>query len=250
MTRGVRRIIEDMTTHPDFEPHRAQILACGFTSMQGTPLVTRDGRAVGGICTTFRRCYTPPEEELQVLDLYARAAAAVIERHQQIDELRQRTMILSSTNGMLVESIKWLKDRIDEIEVHSSSLNAGEIRRIAKLTKNELQSAIRLAGANDSGYPPDGGLERFRHPYGLSLRELEVLISIWKGLSDKEIATRLRISRFTVARHVGAVLRKMNADSRTQVAIRAEREGLMSTSLIEQNSRDEFQFTPGTAVRP
>jgi len=249
MTRGVPRIIEDMTTHPDFEEHRAQTLASGFRSMQGIPMVTKAGRAVGGICTSFNRPYTPPEEELHILNLYAGAAAAVIERHQQIAELKQMTMMLSSTAGILLESIRWMKNWIDEIEARSP-LDARELRRIAKLAMEELQRATELTGASNSLSASRRPEELPEHPYGLSIRELEVLVCIWRGMSDKEIARLLNISRFTVSRHVTSVLRKMNAVSRTQVALRAEREGLVNNSLTNQTSETTLLTlrTGGTSV--
>ena len=41
-----------------------------------------------------------------------------------------------------------------------------------------------------------------------------------RGLRDKQIAERLNISVKTVEKHVGAVLRKTGASSRTEVAAR------------------------------
>ncbi len=60
-------------------------------------------------------------------------------------------------------------------------------------------------------------------PTGTSLtqRESEVRILLEQGLADKQIATRLGISVKTVEKHVGAVLRKENVRSRTElVALR------------------------------
>ena len=62
------------------------------------------------------------------------------------------------------------------------------------------------------------------NPYGLSAREIEVLMNVWKGLSDKEIAQRMGISHFTASKHLGAVMRKMDVGSRTQASLRVERE--------------------------
>jgi branched-chain amino acid transport system substrate-binding protein len=61
-------------------------------------------------------------------------------------------------------------------------------------------------------------------PYNLSPREWTVLREIAKGLSDFEIAESLGITKFTVNKHVGAILAKMNVASRTAAAVRAIRE--------------------------
>lgn len=63
-------------------------------------------------------------------------------------------------------------------------------------------------------------------PYSpLSKREMEVLIYITKGKSNKEIAYSLGISHQTVKNHVTSILRKLGVDDRTQAAIYAYRRG-------------------------
>ncbi len=62
--------------------------------------------------------------------------------------------------------------------------------------------------------------------YHLSARELAVLELLSQGFSDKEIAGALRVTPFTVNKHVGAILIKMNVRSRTAAAVHAIREHL------------------------
>jgi DNA-binding NarL/FixJ family response regulator len=64
--------------------------------------------------------------------------------------------------------------------------------------------------------------------YGLTYRELAVLQLVARGDADKQIANVLRISVFTVNQHVGRILSKMGASSRTEAGVRAIREGLAS----------------------
>jgi len=61
----------------------------------------------------------------------------------------------------------------------------------------------------------------------LTSRELEVLIQIGRGLSNKEIATELSISQMTVKTHVSNILGKLNLADRTQAAIFSIRQGLV-----------------------
>ncbi len=49
----------------------------------------------------------------------------------------------------------------------------------------------------------------------LSNREVEVLMLIGKGFSDKEIATQLKISSRTVQTHVSRILVKLSAKNRS-----------------------------------
>jgi DNA-binding NarL/FixJ family response regulator len=66
------------------------------------------------------------------------------------------------------------------------------------------------------------------HP--LSIREMEVLSYVTRGLSNKEIANLLGISHQTVKNHVTAILRKIGVEDRTQAAIYALRRGWVRLS--------------------
>lgn len=64
-------------------------------------------------------------------------------------------------------------------------------------------------------------------PYGLSIRELEVLTLVAGGHTNVQIAHRLSIAPRTVAKHVEHLLAKLGAASRTEAAVRATRAGLL-----------------------
>jgi DNA-binding NarL/FixJ family response regulator len=59
----------------------------------------------------------------------------------------------------------------------------------------------------------------------LTPRELEVLQGMARGLTNRQIALRLKISEHTVKFHAGAVLGKLEARSRTEAVARAMRLG-------------------------
>jgi DNA-binding NarL/FixJ family response regulator len=54
-----------------------------------------------------------------------------------------------------------------------------------------------------------------------------VLEALSRGLADHEIAHGLGITEFTVNKHVGAILLKMNVRSRTAAAIHAIRKHIV-----------------------
>lgn len=66
-----------------------------------------------------------------------------------------------------------------------------------------------------------------REPDRLTPREREVLELLADGLSNRAIGVRLGISAHTVKFHVDALLDKLAARSRTQVVVKAVREGLL-----------------------
>ena len=64
-------------------------------------------------------------------------------------------------------------------------------------------------------------------PDRLTARELDVLRSVTAGQRNKEIAAELGISENTVKYHLRNILEKLHAQSRTEVAMVAMREGLV-----------------------
>jgi DNA-binding NarL/FixJ family response regulator len=69
----------------------------------------------------------------------------------------------------------------------------------------------------------------------LSPREMEILVFITRGASNKEIAHELGISRQTVKNHMSSVLRKIGVEDRTQAAVLALRRGWVR--LEDTNSK-------------
>lgn len=62
----------------------------------------------------------------------------------------------------------------------------------------------------------------------LSGREIEVLKLAARGLSNKDIATKLFISKRTVQGHLGSIFNKLNVGSRTEAVFQAVKRGLLS----------------------
>lgn len=64
----------------------------------------------------------------------------------------------------------------------------------------------------------------------LTPREREILNYIAKGFLNKQIAAELDISEQTIKNHVTSILRKLNANARTEAVVVAIRQGLISIS--------------------
>ncbi len=83
-------------------------------------------------------------------------------------------------------------------------------------------AAIRTIAAGGSVFGPlaAGVHEEFR----LTMREREVVAAVVSGLTNDEIAGRLGISRKGVEAHLSRLYERAGVASRTELAIRAERE--------------------------
>jgi two-component system response regulator DegU len=64
----------------------------------------------------------------------------------------------------------------------------------------------------------------------LTPREMEILKHIGQGLLNKQIAAELSISEQTIKNHVTSILRKLNANARTEAVVLAIKQGLITIS--------------------
>jgi len=76
--------------------------------------------------------------------------------------------------------------------------------------------------------PLGHGTETFVSP--VTAREQEILNYMAKGYLNKQIALALDISEQTVKNHVTSILRKLNANARTQAVVEAIKHGLVTIS--------------------
>jgi len=70
-----------------------------------------------------------------------------------------------------------------------------------------------------------------RGAFGLTPRQLDVLSYICQGMSNKIIARALGMRETTVKAHVMQIMRRLNADNRTQVALRVSQMGFTGLPL-------------------
>jgi two-component system response regulator DegU len=62
----------------------------------------------------------------------------------------------------------------------------------------------------------------------LTKREKEILDYIARGFLNKQIASSLEISEQTIKNHVTSILRKLNANARTEAVVIAIKRGIIS----------------------
>jgi DNA-binding CsgD family transcriptional regulator len=86
----------------------------------------------------------------------------------------------------------------------------------------------------------------------ITRRQQDVAACIAEGLSNVGIAQRLTLTEGTVANHVEAILRRLNLQSRTQIAVWAVERGLYSsawaTETGEADQADQRRRWPGRSV--
>lgn len=92
---------------------------------------------------------------------------------------------------------------------------------ISKGKKYYDQRVIELVLTSRKNRTKDKQMEK------LTPKEIEVLMELGKGLSNKEISQIMYITEYTVKKHVSQVLAKLNLSDRTQAALYANATGLV-----------------------
>ncbi len=129
-------------------------------------------------------------------------------------------------------------------EVIVGALRAGAIGYLLK-ERDDLELAMALRSIERGGAPIDPFIARrilallpqapaaaapaeSTPPPSLSGREKEILRLVAQGLSNREMAEMLSISRLTVECHTKNIYRKLVVGSRTEAVFQARRHGLLS----------------------
>ncbi len=111
-----------------------------------------------------------------------------------------------------------LADIIKRVANGEHPINEGLMNR-PSVADQVLQQFQELSRRN-------GGTDRFISP--LTARETEILNYIAQGLLNKQIAATLGISEQTIKNHVTSILRKLNANARTEAVVIAIKQGLIT----------------------
>jgi len=94
---------------------------------------------------------------------------------------------------------------------------------------SELAKAIRIVAQGDDYISPDIRQQLAADPPvpDLTPRQSEILESMVRGLTDRDIAQQLRLSPESVSEHVGAIRQKIGAANRTEAVAIAMRKYLL-----------------------
>lgn len=188
-------------------------------------------------------------------------AVAIAKEHGQLDLI---LLDLSMQDSDGIEALKILRDCVPSTPIVvvsgfedqgtvNSVLDCGAQGFIPKSSNSEVMvSALRLVFAGGIYLPPqllesNANISRkkasMKYPaetastqalnshtsQELTLRQLEVLSLICKGLSNKEICRKLGLAEGTVKIHVTAILKTLAVSSRTQAVLAAQKFGLTDT---------------------
>lgn len=158
-------------------------------------------------------------------------------------------MAMPAPNG--IDAIKLLRDRIPHIpivivsalednDLIQQALDCGVHGYIPKSsTGHEMLAALKQIFEGNIYIPPklttdnhaaaktESACKQSVGSYqGLTLRQIDVLVLLCKGLPNKSICSELGISEGTVKRHITEIFRKLKVANRTQAVVAAQALGM------------------------
>lgn len=168
---------------------------------------------------------------------------AVEQSHEHTPDVILMDVIMPIMNG--IEATRIIHQRQPHVKILALSsfqddesvqkmMESGAVGYILKNSSlDDLVNSIRTiysgktvfsAEVTHALFAPKSETIKVTDDYGLSLRELEILKHLIKGLSNKEIAALLIISEATVKFHVRSILAKFNVSGRVEaVALAVEK---------------------------
>ena len=188
------------------------------------------------------RMFLSLDPDLQIMGEATNGLEAIEMSKQLKPDIILMDLLMPVMDGLTaIQRIKKAQPEVEIIALTSvieddrvfSAIHAGAMGYLLKDTQaNELVQRIKGAHRGEVQLSPDAAKRLIREvrspesPEKLTDRETEVLKLIAKGLSNKDIATRLVVSEKTVKTHVSNLLTKLSLPSRTQAALYALKEGL------------------------
>lgn len=99
------------------------------------------------------------------------------------------------------------------------------------MLRDDLVNTIRDVHAGKRTIPAEVARTMAEHALmdPMTSREIEVLVGVSRGLSNKEIGTHLFISEYTVKAHLKTILSKLGANDRTHAVMLAMKRGFIDS---------------------
>jgi DNA-binding NarL/FixJ family response regulator len=141
-----------------------------------------------------------------------------------IETLRRIRETAPGVRAIILSSFEY-----DE-EIHAAVKEGAQGYVHKQAPPEEILQAIRSVYRGKQAFPKRivDRLAANRMTAGLSDREREILELVAKGLTNKEVASTLHISQFTVRNHLNHITEKLEVTDRTEAIVVAVQTGLIT----------------------
>ena len=119
--------------------------------------------------------------------------------------------------------------RLHKIGVHGIASKMGQAKEIVEVINRLLEGQIH--------YPQDFLDKLENDPASvapkISKREVEIMVLISRGMSEKQIAAKLDISENTVNNHKGNIFSKLGVQNQVSMVVEGIRQGLIPNPILD-----------------
>jgi NarL family two-component system response regulator LiaR len=190
------------------------------------------------------------DDGIDVVGEAADGQAAVELAHQVRPDVVLMDLVMPVMDGISATAV--IRQDLPEVQVIAltsfledhlvaEALRAGAIGYLLKDTDVDSLRRAVLAAHGGQVYLSQAAADRMvreeqapNGPLHLTRREVEVLLLLAHGRSNKEISRELSVGQQTVKTYVSSILTKLNVQSRTQAAMQAVQKGLLSPYDLAQ----------------
>ncbi len=197
------------------------------------------------------RMFLRSDDGIEIVGEAVDGRAAVEAAHRLRPDVILMDLLMPGMDG--ISATAAIRNELPDIEVVAltsfledhlvtEALRAGAIGYLLKDTDaDSLRRAVWAAAAGQVFLSPTAAARLVREVHlpsneteRLTRREIEVLILVARGRSNKEIARELLIGQQTVKTYMSNIFSKLNVQSRTQAALYALQTGLVSKYELAQ----------------
>jgi len=122
--RGRTVITEDLLLDPNWDNYRHLATPHGLRACWSVPLLGQGGRVLGTFATYRRQPERPTAHQLEMLEIYARLAAAAVERITTQAREQQLLRERAESQQALAASERFLRSTLDSLSAHIAILDA------------------------------------------------------------------------------------------------------------------------------
>src|SRR6476660_4090470 len=199
--------------------------------------ITTQGQKVGLINLVSKETQQLNANQLSLLNTISELIGIAIQRTRVQDAYHINPSGRETAFNEVIERV--LQSRIDalvsDLQRVTALLEQKNISHAVKLISHslehahELQQQLKLITGETTEQKLDKNIgARFHYPTSpLTGRELEVLVLIRKGLSNKQIAGQLFLAESTIKFHITSILAKLMAGNRTEAINNAVQRGIL-----------------------
>lgn len=201
--------------------------------------ITTHGQKVGLINLVSKETQKLNKQQLSLLNTISELIGIAIQRTRvqeayNINPSRNETAFDEVVDRVLQTRISEITTNLHEVNSLLEKDNAPKAHQLVRQSLQNIeelkQQLSLITGETVERRQDKNKSARFHYPSSpLTNRELEVLMLIRKGLSNKQIAQQLFLSERTIKFHITSILSKLSAANRTEAINNAIQRGILST---------------------